>query len=397
LLGLLGQHEFGIAAALDHHGINGVPPDVVSGRHFLRALGVGGGQIVLTTGVFLHIEERPLTLGSHAPVELRVLLGVIRSRSAFLHTPEGLTLVAMGLLVAFRIVAGTTTNEQVIPLSHSSHGVFVVCRHSPRPAGDMVVEKSVVLPGDRAFGFEDGQKIEAFELRLECVGNLRARHRAEGRKDIEVGGEVVHLVRWPVSSPAPVGKRACASMPGGGFASAHVGVVDIEAVGLAVIRHEDDDGIFIELLLFQKRHQAADVIVEIRNHSEKLGLLVGDLAAKRSDELLRGGKVGVGRVGREVEEPRLVFGFGDELHRIIEEDVLAVSGGLGGLPIAHHRGIEVSVRPALIGRAPVESAVGGIVFPGVAEVPLADEAVAVSRRGEQLWERGGALPEFLAG
>ena len=194
-------------------------------------------------------------------------------------------MLAIGLF-AVRIVAGTTAHKEIVPLARAGHGVFVVGGHASGPAGDMVVKKAVIVPRDRVFGFEDRQEVEPFDLRLEIGGNLRSRHCAEGREDIDVRAEIIHLVGRPVPCPAPVGKGAQTAFPDRGFAPAHIGVVDIEAVGLAVVGNEHDDGVIIQVLLFQERHEASDVVVEVCHHPEILGLFLGDLASERGHEFL---------------------------------------------------------------------------------------------------------------
>ena len=144
------------------------------------------------------------------------------------------------------------------------------------------------MPGDRGFGFEDRKEIESFELRFQFLGNLHAGNSAQRRQEIEMSSEFVHFVRRPVTTPAPVGKGAGPTLPCRSFASAHVGIVNVETPSLAVVGHENDDGVFLEFLLFEKRHEAADIVVEVGDHPEILGFLVGDFAAKRLHKFLGG-------------------------------------------------------------------------------------------------------------
>ena len=221
-------------------------------------------------------------------MELGIFFGVLRGLAPLLHISESFTLVSVGFQIAFRVVTGTTAYEQVVPLAHTGHGILMVGRHATGPAGHMVVKYAVVMPGDRGFGFEDRKQIEAFELRLQFLGNLDACNSAQRRKEIQVGSEVVHFVRWPLTAPTPVGKGAGPTLPCRGFASAHVGIVGIQPPSLAVIGHENHDRVFIKVLLFEERHEAPDVVVEVGDHPEILGFFVGDFAAKRLHKFLGG-------------------------------------------------------------------------------------------------------------
>ena len=210
----------------------------------------------------------------HAPVELGIFFGVGSELATLFHIPESFTLVSVGFQIAFWIVTGTTAHEQVVPLTHTGHGILMIGRHATGPAGHMVVKHAVVMPGDRGFGFEDRKEIEALELRLQFLGNLHTGSSAQRRKEIQVNREVVDLVRWPVTTPAPIGKGAGPALPCRGFASAHVGIVNVEPPSQAIIGHENHDRVFIEFLLFQEGHEAADIAVKISDHPEILGFLL---------------------------------------------------------------------------------------------------------------------------
>ena len=235
--------------------------------------------------------------GGHAPVELGIFFGVLRGLATLLHISESFTLVSVGFQIAFRVVTGTTAYEQVVPLAHTGHGILMVGRHATGPAGHMLIKYAVVMPGDRGFGFEDRKEIEAFEFGLEAGGDFHAGNSAQRRKEIQMGSEVVDLVRRPLTAPAPVGKGAGPALPCRGFASAHIGIVGIQPPGLTIIRHENHDRAFIKVLLFQESHEAADIVVKISDHPEILGFLLGDFAAKRLHKFLGSRERIVRRVG----------------------------------------------------------------------------------------------------
>ena len=96
-------------------------------------------------------------------MELGIFRRVTSTFASRLDAPEGFALLAIGFF-AIRVVARTATNEEVVPLPRPGHGIFVVGGHASRPAGDMVVKKPVVMPGDRVFGFENGQEVESLDL-----------------------------------------------------------------------------------------------------------------------------------------------------------------------------------------------------------------------------------------
>ena len=263
-------------------------------------------------------------------------------------------------------------------LPHTGHGVFVLGGEAARPASHMLEKHAVFVPGDGFFGFKERQKAVALEFALEFFRDFGSGEFAESRKHIEVRGEIFDLMGRPVPGPAPEGKDARAPFPSGGFAATHVGVVDIQPPGSAVVGHEDDDGFFVEALFFQKGHDATDVVVQVCDHPEVLGLLLGNFPAKWRDEFLGRGQRVVRRVGREVGEEWLVTALGDEFHRIIEINIFAIALHFLALAISHHHRIEVLSRPVAIRGAPLKSPVLRSIPPIISEMPFSNEASPIA-------------------
>lgn len=76
--------------------------------------------------------------------------------------------------MAFWVSARVAAEEEVIALAHSGHGVLMGGGSATGPAGDVLVEDAVIVPGFWGGGLEQGTEAKAFEFLLEFSGEFRS-------------------------------------------------------------------------------------------------------------------------------------------------------------------------------------------------------------------------------
>ena len=141
-------------------------------------------------------------------MELGVSICVLSVFGAFLDIAQGNALVAVGVGVAFRAIARTAAEKEVMTKADTSHGVFMIGSRSAWPAADVLEEHSVIMPVDWSIRLKEWKHAEAVQFGAEFMRDLSSCELADRREKIQVGRKIVHHVWCPVSSPAPVGKCA---------------------------------------------------------------------------------------------------------------------------------------------------------------------------------------------
>ena len=116
--------------------------------------------------------------------------------------------------------------------------------------------------------------------------------------------------------------------------------------GHAVVRHEDEDGIFLEIPLGELGHEPPHVLVDVLNHAIKSGSLGGESEVGEAFGIgWRRDEGAVGRVGGDVSEEWFIgfFGLFHPTHGGCKKEVGAVAFGFHEGAIVADSGIEVFV------------------------------------------------------
>ena len=204
--------------------------------------------------------------------------------------------------------------------------------------------------------------------------------------------------------PAQQARHAVAAVVQRGLLPAHAGVVHRLAGGGAVVGHEHQDGVVVQVVLVQEPVQPRQVLVDAGDHGEEAGVIGGHLAT--GDRVTVGIAVVVGdpqrpvrSVGGEVGEER-VAGARAAPHPgagLLEPHVGAVAAKLLHRVAMAVDVVEVIVAVVVGGRGDpparvpdrfLEAAVLRPVGVVVAEVPLAEMPGAVAVGGEDVGGRG---------
>ena len=274
---------------------------------------------------------------------------------------------------------------------------------------------AVPLEVERAVGPLDlaplQQRQDAPPVELDAFRRLGAACLQQRGHDVDVRGDLFDLAPGlEARGPAHEERGADAPFVDAPLAGPHARVVAL-AVG-AVVGQEDDDGVFGQAELVEPGQEPADVVVDVLDHAEDLGGILGHVPP-----LVAGGRevvglhaevfVGLGVLLGNLERPvGTVVGQVDEeglaavLPDVVDgrrgEDVGAVALGFDPLGIVQQRGVEVAVvrRPGGLAEpaAGVDERLLEALIPGphrvaVAQVPLAEDGGAVAR-GAQHFGQG---------
>ena len=139
-------------------------------------------------------------------MELGVSGGIGGGLQSLANSTEGGALA--GIVLALGFDAGIAAKKEMVALADGAHGVFVGGRKSARPPRHVMEQHPVIVPLRRAFGREQRNQAEPFELWLKVGGDLCTGEFAKGGKNVEMGGEVVDLMGLPTPRPAPEGHGA---------------------------------------------------------------------------------------------------------------------------------------------------------------------------------------------
>ena len=231
-------------------------------------------------------RKGPIDPGGLPPVVLGRAVGIGHVFASAGNNAQGLALTHVFLALGGSAVM--TAQHQVIALSDACHRVLVVFCETAGPTGHMVVENAFGLPFDWLFTLQQGAEGVSFEFVFEFGRDLGAGKVTEGREDVEVGGQVAQGLGFPLSGPAPKGESPGSAFPSRTLGPAHLGVVDIEPFGHAVVIDHDHDGVFVPPRFLEEVHQAPEVVVDVLDHGQvgRMGFVQPGVA-KGLDEFFR--------------------------------------------------------------------------------------------------------------
>ena len=185
------------------------------------------------------------------------------------------------------------------------------------------------------------------------------------------------------------------------------------ATSHTIVRHEDDDGVFVEVPFFQHGVESPHILVDVLNHAVEASLPRPEAEVRKA--LGVGGwsdKWAVWSVGGNVGEERgllVLHGF-DPSEGSGEEDVGAVTLGLHERSIMANHGIKILVTRGIrtgtvvglpdtsgtVDEGLVKAALMGLIRVFVPEVPLSENSGSVAGALEDLRQDGGLQRHALA-
>jgi len=83
-------------------------------------------------------------------------------------------------------------------------------------------------------------------------------------------------------------------------------LIEFASTGTPVVGHEDQDGVFLQVPFSERPSQAAEVLVDVRDHAAEFRFRYVRVAAVRLGVSLGHEIGGVWGVGRKIDEKRLV-------------------------------------------------------------------------------------------
>ena len=305
--------------------------------------------------------------------------------------------------IGFQVVQSrdaTAALAQQLPATDAHRRIF----------GELPVQRLVRCAG--RFAVQVRQQVHAVERQ-----SLRRRHAAGGRhggQDVERAHRLfVDLARADPVRPLHHVRHPDAALPGRELAAGERRVAARAADRVAVVAHEDHDGVVLEPGHAQRVEHRTDDLVLREQHRVVAALRdVGDRPAQPVEVAGRDLQRRHRRVHREVQQERLVAVPLDELHRLVAEEEHQVLVDLDELAVAPHSVqalagprdvlqfvVEIHLDaddPGVVGPRRLhagvavehdrflEAAVVRQVLRSVTEVPLADDAGAVTLGPEQL-------------
>ena len=231
---------------------------------------------------------------------------------------------------------------------------------------------------------------------------LRRRNGAEveqGRHQIDIGRErgdlpaLSHPAVWPAHQPG----NAVAALIDTALEPAHAGVERARLrpggdAALAVVAHEHQDGVVLETERHQVLAQPAEILVDIADHAEEAGVVLGLGQAFIAGLVARFDIVRMmWRIGADKAEEGLARVRFDEVLRLAEKDVGAIARKRGRDAVHQIGVVEIVVAPPVGALADpatavtdrgLKSAVLRAIRVFVAQVPFAEQACAVARLAE---------------
>ena len=91
-------------------------------------------------------------------MKLSVFFCVVGRRIASLNAAERLALHAQYPRRAGWVVTGAAPHQQVVALPYTRHCIFMLGRHATGPAGNMVEQIAVVMPGGGPLCLQEQEK-----------------------------------------------------------------------------------------------------------------------------------------------------------------------------------------------------------------------------------------------
>ena len=183
----------------------------------------------------------------------------------------------------FELLGGVPVNQLPVPLAHGRAGGIkrVVAVPLPPDVGRMEEQGAVgvhfaaLQQGDEAFAIHDLRSLDFFG----------SRHFQNGREEVfNDDGSGADAFRLGDSGPVNDHRLPDAAFPVGALAEAQrvVGFLVAHAPAdgeAAVVRHEDDDGVFIQIVLFQVLPDVAQALVHPLDQGGVAFFVVGPVVA----------------------------------------------------------------------------------------------------------------------
>ena len=367
---------------------------VVPWRHlFLRQQPVVRGEDGRIVG---GVAERDLTVVQEALLHARPPI--------FVAGPErldhlGVVLGAVGLLtdVGLNVVKFLAVDQAPAVRHHRGLAPF-----DRRVNALRVGDQRAIRP---ALGLALKERDNAGAVELHPLGSRQPQQLDEGRQDVDVGGETIHVAARIPTMGRPMDKEghSVATIVLTAFLGAHAGIENFRATGGSVVGGENEDRIVSDPRFSNGRTELADVVIDVGDHAEKVGQSLG-LVGIRGTPLRRAVHGTMGRIGGDVgEEGLLLLRLRlDPLGGLGEEHIGAEALGRNDLAVVMVGPVKVGVVPVVRRLAHTTAAVAidfgealvlGARWIVVAHVPLAVHGGGVSGFLENLRHRDLILPQ----